>query len=204
MKNNLFVLPIILLSLLTYSSNAQEANSKNYVLSNISYAFFGTGDVSGSAIGVAYHHMFFDKFGANISYSKATAHSSGLLDFYEDYTIENVNTSGENIAFNVSLYNSANVGLTYRVTANSRHELLAGAGLNYKSLKYNYPSFVGQSEDVLTIYNYDYNSSREAGFYVSLDYLFFVTESFSVGIHGAYENTPNVVTSAGLSLGCRF
>jgi len=206
MKNNKLILGITLLVLFTYSSNAQETNSKNYVLSNISYAFFGTGDISGSAVGVAYHHMFLDKFGANISYSKASAHSSDSRSFPEDYTIENADERGNNFAFDISSYNSANIGLTYRTIANPRHELLAGAGLNYKSTKNNYPNATSYNHDdnTITILHYTFEGYRDIGFYISFDYLFFIKEHFSIGIHAAYENTPDVLTSVGLSLGCRF
>ncbi len=202
MKNRLLTFTVIIFSFVSYSSDAQEADSKNYLLSNISYSFFGSGDLSGSAIGITYHRMFLDKFGANISYSKATA-QGGRAYFTQNDSIPNVIIDGSSPAFEIALYHSANIGLTYRTTAGERHALLAGAGLNYKSLIDNYIYNIQNSEHASTIENY-YHSSKEVGFHVSLDYLFFVAKDFAIGIHGAMEISPNILSNAGISLGYRF
>lgn len=202
MKNRLFTLMVIIFSFVSYSSDAQEAGSKNYLLSNISYSFFGSGDLSGSAIGITYHRMFLDKFGANISYSKATARG-GRINFTQNDSIRNVIIDGNSAAFEVASYHSANIGLTYRTTAGERHALLAGAGLNYKSLIDNYLYSIQNNNHTVTIGNY-YYSSKEIGFHVSLDYLFFVAKDFAIGIHGAMEISPNILSNAGISLGYRF
>jgi len=146
--------------------------------------------------------MFFDKFGANVSYSKATAQDTEM-NFTQNDSIRNAIIEGKNVAFDVALYHSANIGLTYRTTAGDRHELLAGAGLNYKSLMYNYVYSVQSSEHASTIENY-YYSSKEVGFFLSLDYLFYVAKDFAIGVHGAIEGSPNKLSNVGVSLGYRF
>lgn len=220
MKNRLLYLYIIFLSFLSYSSDAQEvsdkdSSSKNYIISNISYSFIGARTfnssssllpyVSGSSIRIVYHHMFFNNLGANISYSKTTGLSK--FNHLQDYTTGNANIiSDDNVAFNTSLHHSANIGLTYRNTAGKRHELLTAVGLSYKYLRYNSIGDMHHNyvDNVVTIKNYDYYSSKEVEFYLSLDYLFFVTKGFAIGIHGAYEQSHLPIANIGISLGYRF
>ena len=47
-------------------------------------------------------------------------------------------------------------------------------------------------------------AENETGFYVGLDYLYVFDNSISIGLHLAAENSNNIVSKAGLSLGFRF
>jgi len=220
MKNKLLTLCIAFFTCLSYSSNAQDvsdkdSNSKNYIISNISHSFIGSRTFnssssllpyeSGSTIGIVYHRMFFKNLGANVSYSKTTGLSK--FNHLQSYTTGNANIiSDENVAFNSSLHHSANIGLTYRNAVGTRHELLTAVGLSYKHLRYNSigDTHFNYADNVATIMSYDYHSSKEISFYLSLDYLFFITKGFGIGVHGAYEDSFLSIASIGASLAYRF
>lgn len=205
MKNGIFIIAIIFFSFLSYCSNAQntsgkEPKAKNYIISNISYPIPNFSYEHGSTLGVVYHRMFSNKFGANISYSKTTI----ILNKDDLDEVENAMTYGENIATNIALYNSGNIGFTYRTTAGKRQVLLGAAGLNYKSFKHNATEHVDYHDDTALISKFHFSSFKEFGFYASLDYLFFITDGFAIGIHGATEVSPNMITNVGGSLAYRF
>jgi len=205
MKNRVFIIAIIFFSFLSYLSNAQdtsdnkEPSSKNYFMSNISYSNLIHND-NGSAIGIVYHRMFSDKFGANTSYSRVSTHGR----YTSHYTIEN-NSIDKIIFGNMTSSHSINIGLTYRATA-GRHELLGTAGLNYQYVYYNYIRDIHFTDNNEFDLSQVHDSFTGYGFYNSLDYLFFITKEFAVGIHGAYEHSASSlsIANAGVSLAYRF
>lgn len=203
MHKNIFIITVFF-SLLSYFSNAQElsdkeSSAKNYFMSSISYTnskYFE----DGSSIGIAYHRMFSDKFGANASYSKATTHE--VVGTYYSYSVSEV---GHEIDWKMTSCHSANIGLTYRTVANRNHELLTTLGFNYQYVYYNYIKDIHLSDDSVNL-ALVYDSFGGYGVYFSLDYLYFITKEFAVGIHGAYEYSPSAfsIANAGVSLAYRF
>lgn len=204
MKNKIFIIVTIFFSFLSYFSNAQEvsekeSSSKNYFISNISYANLKH-SANGSAMGIAYHRMFFDKFGANTSYSRITSHELG------GYHYSLPNDISHKIGAKMTSSHSMNIGLTYRTIANTSHELLAAVGFNYQYVYYNYVENDIHLADGWVNLSQVYDNFSGHGLYFSLDYLYFITKEFALGIHGAYEYSPSSfsIANAGISLAYRF
>ena len=206
------LLPIFVGLLFQFQATAQD---NNHLITNVSYAFFGTGDLSGTAIGLDYHRTLFGRFGLHLGYSKATGQG--------DNTLQSIGTQNRGVLTNLSLdgngeqasglanYNTYLIGVNYKVADGNKHILLASGGLNYKQLKYNYlSSFLAENvnnqgvAESVSIQSTTLVAENEAGFYIGLDYLYVFDNSISLGLHFAVENSSNIVSKAGLSLGFRF
>lgn len=204
----LIVATLVLLSI-TINAQTTNVDAKNYVLTNVSYAFFGTGDLSGSSLGINYHRMITNRFGLNAGYSKASGNGSGIINLIDGYRLREVNTTGENIAFETGNYNSLNLGLTYKILNGTHQNLLLGGGLNYKSLHYNYVNsayFESQPDGTTDVYitGTEYNNEKEIGYFISVDYLVFFKSGFGLGVHASVENSDNILSKVGASLAYKF
>lgn len=191
------------------------AQGQNYLFTNASYAFFGTGDLSGTAIGVDYHGTLFGRFGIHAGFSKATGKG--------DNTLSNIGTINRAVITNLSFDGSADhvsdlasystylLGINYKVADGQKHTLLVAGGLNYKQLEYNYlAGFLaenvnaqGQAESITIIGN-SLVAEKETGFYLGLDYLYAFENALTLGLHFSVENSSNILSKTGISLGFRF
>jgi len=198
--------------LLPFQASAQN---NNHLLTNVSYAFFGTGDLSGTAIGLDYHRTLWGRFGIHLGYSKATGRGDNILQSIGSGNIgvlNNLSLSGnDEQASDLANYNTYLIGVNYKVADGDKHILLASGGLNYKQLRYNFISGFSLQNinaqgiaESATIESTSLFAEREAGFYVGLDYLYVFDNSISLGLHLAVEDSSNIVSKAGLSLGFRF
>jgi len=191
------------------------AQDQNYLLTNAAYAFFGTGDLSGTAIGVDYHRTLFGRFGLHLGFSKATGKGSGTLDRIGSNNrplVTNLSFDGNgDQTSDLANYNTYLLGVNYKVADGQKHVLLATGGLNYKLLQYNYLSgFIaenvnaqGQAESISVLGN-NLVAEKETGFYVGLDYLYVFDNALTLGLHFSVESSSNILSKAGLSLGFSF
>lgn len=207
------LLSIIVGFLIQFQATAQD---KNHLFTNISTSFFGSGDLSGNAIGIDYHRTLWTRFGVHAGFSKATGTGDGTLRFAlslnnsEDITNLFISGNGNQVS-DLASYNTYLIGANYKVTDSNKHILLASGGLNYKQIKFNSLGGVlfenidpqGRAESV-TITDTRVSAENETGFYFGLDYLYVFDNSISFGLHLAVENSDNIVSKAGLSLGFSF
>ena len=201
---------ICLCLLVQFSSKAQD---QNYLSTNISYTFFGTGDLQGTAIGLDYHRTLWKRLGFHLGYSKATGQEDrlNLIRNNQDVISNAIFIGNDNNASDLANYQTYLVGLNYKITAGARQTLFVSGGLNYKTLTYNYIGAVlfenidpqGNAEQA-TILDYQFLAEKEVGIYGGLDYLFVFDNSVSLGLHFVVENSSNILTKAGLSIGFRF
>ena len=191
------------------------AQDQNYLFTNASYAFFGTGDLSGTAIGLDYHRTLFSRFGIHLGFSKATGKGSGTLDRIGSNNrplVTNLSFDGNaDQTSDLANYNTYLLGVNYKVADGQKHTLLVAGGLNYKQLQYNYLSgFIaenvngqGQAESI-TVLGSNLVAEKETGFYVNLDYLYAFENNLTLGLHFSVENSSNILSKTGISLGFRF
>ena len=192
-----------------------SAQGQNYLFTNASYAFFGTGDLSGTAIGIDYHRTLFGRFGIHAGFSKATGKGSGTLDRIGSNNrplVTNISFDGNaDQVSDLASYNTYLLGVNYKVADGQKHTLLVAGGLNYKQLEYNYlAGFLaenvnpqGQAESV-TILGNSLVAEKETGFYLGLDYLYAFENALTLGLHFSVENSSNILSKTGISLGFRF
>lgn len=213
-SNNMkLVFTIFLGILLQFQTNAQN---KNHLFTNFSYAFIGTGDLSGNAIGLDYHRTVWSRFGVHVGFSKATGSGDGTLrralSNNSNNSIGNLTIRGNgNQLSDIAIYSTYLIGANYKVTDGQKHILLASGGLNYNQLKYNslggtlFENFNDQGiAGTVTITDTSVSAYDETGFYFGLDYLYVFNNSISIGLHLAVENSDNIAYKAGLSLGFSF
>jgi len=187
------------------------AQNKNYLSTNVSYAFFGTGDLSGTAIGLDYHRSLFGRFGIHAGYSKATGKGNSNL-----FGLNPNNAIGTNLEFNgngspssnLANYQTFLLGVNYKVADGKRNVLLASVGANYKDIQNIYISNSTRTSiegmTTLEVQNIILNAEKEVGLYFGLDYLYVFNNSITLGLHLAVENSSNIVSKTGLSLGFSF
>lgn len=198
--------------LLQFQVTAQD---NNHLLTNVSYAFFGTGDLSGTAIGLDYHRTLWSRFGLHLGYSKATGQGDNTLQTIgrdNRAVVTNLTFDGNgDQTSDLANYTTYLIGVNYKVADGDKHILLASGGLNYKQLQYNYlSSFLAENvnsqglAESVSIRNTALVAEKETGFYFGLDYLYVFDNSISLGLHAAVENSDNILSKAGLSLGFRF
>lgn len=215
MKKKMFIALFLLATSFQFLFAQIGTDANNYLTTSISYSFYGTGDISGNALGISYTRMVADRFGFQVGYSKATGQSEGLLEFdnlqgNQEPPYWNIRLEGDKtFAFDMANYHSYNAGIAYRVTDGDKSTLLVAAGANFKRVRYNYinqtfPIRESGSDRELIMIGSNFSSRSSLGFHVTLDYLFFVADDFSIGIHGSFENTEDVLTNGGISIGYRF
>lgn len=190
------------------------AQEQNHLFTNVSFGFFGTGDLKGTAIGMDYHRTLLVRFGVHLGYSKTTGSGEGTLGNINNENrqfIDNLLFDGSSeFAGDIANYDTYLIGINYKVADGSKHILLASAGLNYKNIKYNYLSGFRVEENLdgsieaISIIGNNLVAETEVGFYGGLDYLYVFDNSISLGIHLAVENSSNILSKAGLSIGFRF
>jgi len=203
------LLLVALVNISILEVKAQETSSFiNYININYGYAFFGTGDENGTALGVDYTRMVSKRFGLRLNYTSADASSPGFTSRYTPEELGNITLRGDGgHAVSVSLYKMLNLGVVYQVSDQTQKNILhTSAGLNYKKAKYNYPSNVGDpyQEGQVSIRHYQFVSENEIGFFVDLKYLHFIKEHFAIGFHGTMQPGGNIVSNVGVTLSNRF
>jgi len=192
--------------------NTSIAQENNYLFTNVSYTFFGTGDLQGSSVGIDYHRTIWKRFGLNVGFSRTSGSGKNNSIFSTPSLISNASFTGDSgFADGIAVYNTYILGATYKVSDGRNQVLFATFGLNYKNLKYNYigitrfdnvdPSGVSQE---ISIRSYNFVSDKEMGLYGALNYHFYVTPTVSFGLHLAVENSPNMLSKLGLAVGYRF
>ena len=200
---------IISLIFIVEQTMAQQTTThKNYATVNISYAFFGSGDLNGTAIGLDYTRMASKKFGIHFSYITADGSSPEFTEKYERDKLGNIELGGDaGHAVAIALYKMLNLGLAYKVSDETdKNILFAAVGLNYKRIKDNYPSNVGRinGQEEVGILSYKFVSLNEIGFFISLKYLHFINEHLTIGFHAIAQPIGNTVNNVGITLGSRF
>lgn len=202
------LLLILTICFSTKWSNAQDYN--NYFNTGLSYVFLGTGDKLGTSISLNYTHMPSKKFGIKASYSLATAGGDSYFDLYNRNEITNIRTEGDSgFLVEYAKYDMVNLGVVYQINDGLKHVLHTSTGVTYKRVKSTGPqSILGESdangERIYTIRDYYYSSTNAIGFFVNLEYMYFIKENFSVGIRAGSQPIGDVVHSIGISLGSRF
>ena len=171
--------------------------------------------MSGTALGVDYHRTLFGRFGVHLGFSKATGKGSSTLDRIGSNNrplVTNLSFDGNgDQTSDLANYNSYLLGINYKVADGQKHVLLATGGLNYKQLQYNYLSgFLaenvnpqGEAESI-TVLGSNLVAEKETGFYVGLDYLYAFDNALTLGLHFSVENSSNILSKTGISLGFRF
>ena len=203
---------IVICSFFQFQTIAQD---QNLLFTNVSYAFFGTGDLSGTAIGLDYHRSIWNRLGVHLGFSKATGKG--------DNTLRQIGENNQNAITNITFtgdgdhvsdlanYTTALLGINYKVVDQTGQVLLVNTGLNYKQFQYNYlagylaENINGQGvAEQITIQSTALVADKETGIYFGLDYLYVLNNSLTIGIHGVVENSSNILSKAGLSIGYRF
>lgn len=215
MKKRIFIAIFMLATSSSFLFAQMGSDARNYLTTSFSYSFFGTGDISGNALGISYTRMVASRFGVQVGYSKASGQSEGILGFEnlisdQEQPYYNLRLEGDRtFAFDMANYHSYNAGLAYRVTDGETSTLIVAAGANLKRVRYNYvnqtfPVSAEGWDEELRLIGVDFNSRSSLGFHVTLDYLFFVADDFSIGLHGSFENSEDLLTNGGISIGYRF
>jgi len=214
MNKSCTLLIIILFSCVFYNCNAQEVPFNNYLNTNINYAFFGSGDLNGTAIGLNYVRMASKRFGIKLNYASANGNSEGrlLFDRTPDQIINVIFEGDSGFAVSYSHYNMFNAGPVFRISDGADHIMLTSVGLNFTRAKHSYPSGTRITEDSFNtdkpeyiLSGYNFSSINGIGGYVSIDYLYFIKNNFSIGFQGAIHlSTADIVSSVGFTLGSRF
>jgi len=203
---------LILVIFSLFVSNQMFAQQKNYVLTNYSFSFMGTGDIRGSAIGIDYHRNLKGRFGVHLGVSKASGGSNFLLfpdsENFRNGT-SNVTIQGTGTSDNIAQYNSYMAGLSYKVADGEKQVLLVGLGLNHKRFKQSYidlvtTSFDSNSEPIIMAEQFTLVNENEWHGYLSIAYHYYVADNFSLGLHLSVEPGANIISKAGLALGYRF
>jgi len=94
------------------------------------------------------------------------------------------------------------------VTDGRKNVLLASVGANYKDIQNIYISSSTRTSieglTTLEVQNIILNAEKEVGLYVGLDYLYVFNNSITLGLHLAVENSANILSKTGLSIGFNF
>lgn len=186
---------------------AQQSPYNNYLYCNISYAFFGSGDFSGSSIGINYTHMMSKRFGAQISYKVATGGKPEFTNRYTNDMLTNIRLVGDSgHAVSYAFYKMINIGPTFRISDNDKNQLLISAGFNYKQVK---DSYVGNYNNLngdgqITVNEFVFTSENDLGGFLQLQYLYFIKDNFSIGFHVGTQPSGNIVHDFGVTIGSRF
>lgn len=181
-------------------SNPTKNYKKNYFYTHIDYAFLGTGDHTGRSLGLTYSRLLYKNIGCSIAYRETKASGNGY-EISKDQFIDVIN-KGEAV-LDKSSYSSYNLGFTYRVNDKERSTLLTSVGLNYKIYDYQYVNQSMGSGSNFEIISIATEHDAAASFYVSLDYLYYITGDVSLGFHASIEG-DNTILSVGASMGYRF
>ncbi|MEM6316236.1 MAG: hypothetical protein AAF960_01120 [Bacteroidota bacterium] len=85
---------------------------------------------------------------------------------------------------------------------------MVSADANYKNIQNSYLISGllsnGQGNSLLMYDRTILNAQREIGWYVGLDYLYLLDNAFSLGIHLSVENSSNILSKVGVSIGYNF
>lgn len=181
-------------------SNPTSKYKKNYFLTHLDYTFMGTGDIKGKSLGATYTRMVYKNIGVSASYRQTKAYGRA----YNEVKGTNVSYElsaevGESIKIHKAMYDSYNLGLTYRVNDGLKHKLLLSAGFNVKHMDYQY---VSRSQNKVVSGIRFWNEWSPNG-YASLDYLYFFRKDIALGVHASLEG-GNIIIGTGVSLGTRF
>lgn len=201
-------LPFLLCITLHFQTTAQD---QNYLFTNFSCAFFGTGDLSGTALGIDYHRTVFNRFGIHVGYSKADGRGDNNL-----FGVDLTDTEVPDLFFegngtpssNLASYQTLMLGLNYALVDNQKSVFLVSVGGNFKNIQNNYLLTslrgTGTGESILTIENNRLLAENEVGIYGGVDYLYVLDNSMTLGLHVAVENSDNILSKMGMSVGFRF
>jgi hypothetical protein len=181
------------------------------VLTDYSFSFLGTGDVTATSIGINYHRFFSKRFGFNAAISKTSGRGGDLFLGPGDSQIQFDNlgiVSNDNVIYtSIADYLIANIGVSYRVNESTNQSLIVAAGINHKwiqSIRINGNSSFVENGREFIIANIAIQQERELAPYVAIDYVYYLFGDASLGIHLAVHAGGNIVSSAGLNVGYRF
>lgn len=197
---------IACLVLLMMCSSFTFGQSDQYLSTSYGFAFFGSGDLGGTSLGVNYARILYKRLGVHGGLLKST----GSGNFLPEGTVINVSRVGSNTSSNIATYNTVNLGVVYRATDGTKQSLFLKGGVSYNSIRNNRVDSFGTPRDIdipdgsIEVFSYSLVRATNIALHIMIDYQQYIDDNFFLGLHLASYPGEDIHSHAGVSLGLRF